>query len=129
ALCGLGRVAIAQADYAAAQHYYRQAFEIAQRVQAPPLLIESAAGALHLCLHTPGNEAEGAILQELLRSLRQHPAGTAEIKRYITSLLRDEQPTGAERTQNGNLERILTTVTDWLTGTLQPQPWSIQRAL
>lgn len=124
-LCHLGQVAIAQENFQAAQHSYRQALQIARRVGAPPLLIESVAGALHLWLHTLGDDRCEPDPQLLLWSLRQHPACAADTKQYIHALLADQQITEIQNGPSWPLEEILATVTTWLTDTLQL--WTVER--
>jgi DNA-binding SARP family transcriptional activator/predicted ATPase len=121
ALGHLGRVAIAQANDQAAQQYILQALQIAQRVQAAPLLIESAAVALHFCQHLLGDDDVHPSPQWLLWSLQQHPACAADVRYYIMSLLCDYHPEPGESRQPWPLEQMLATVTTWIAGASKHQ--------
>jgi DNA-binding SARP family transcriptional activator/predicted ATPase len=121
AFCHLARVAIAEENNQAAQEYCLQALQIAQRVQAPPVLIECMADTLHLWLRIQGDTSGNSSPNILLWSLRQHPACSTDTKQYINSLLGDQQILQTHTVQPWPLERILATVTTWITTTFQPQ--------
>jgi DNA-binding SARP family transcriptional activator/predicted ATPase len=116
-LAHLGRAAMARPDYDAARQYFLQAIQTARRVQASPLLIESAAGVLQLWQHT---HAADPAVERMLLSLWRHPACTAETRQYIAALLPERhtaQVGGAGETSEPlPLERVQELVTTWITG-------------
>lgn len=126
--CHLARVAIAEENDQAAQEYCLQALQIARRVQAPPLLIESAASTLHLWLHSADADRGEPSPELMLWSLRQHPACAADSKQYINSLLK-QQILQTDTIQPCPLERILATVTTWITATSKPQTMDHLRSM
>lgn len=84
ALGHLGCLALKQGQIAEAYHRLVQAMAIAERVQAPPLLIECAAAALQLLL--ADGRATAATLGPFVATLAQHPACTAETRRQLATL-------------------------------------------
>jgi tetratricopeptide (TPR) repeat protein len=115
-LCHLGRLAVAKHDYQEAQQHFLQAIALARPTQMLPLQIESAAGALHLLTHTYANSAIEPALCAAIDTLWQHPACSADTRRYITSFRpqqRAERAYGADRTDRPwNLERVQQTIAE-----------------
>jgi len=107
-LCHLGRLAIVNHNYHEAQQHFLQALALAQPTQMLPLQIESAAGALHLLIRS-ADSATVSSLYAAIDSLQQHPACSADTRRYITSFLPDQW---AEHAYGAN-------ITD--------RPWTLER--
>ncbi|NTW01658.1 MAG: hypothetical protein HGA19_10140, partial [Oscillochloris sp.] len=84
ALGHLGCLALKQGQTAEAYQQLVQAMVIAERIHAPPLLIECAATALQLLL--ADSRAVVATLGPLVDMLAQHPACTAETHRQLAML-------------------------------------------
>jgi len=83
--CHLGRVALALGEQREAELYFRQALCLAQRIAAPPLQIEAAAGLLQIQLLAPGLERADA--EAALVTLLGHPACSAETRAANAPLL------------------------------------------
>ncbi len=126
-LCHMTRLAIAQGDDQMAQQHVLQAMQIAQRVQAPPVLIETLATVLHLWLHLD-LRIEAVVPFRLLRALQRHPACAADTQHYIAGIRSEHAMALAygadDGTQPWPLARIEAIVTAWIADLCQP--WQLQ---